>query len=219
MKKTNSKNFTKNEVATDGNECKPLSIKKKEWEYKAKVVYEFTINFNDEYQCIKALKDLDERHDRPTIYLKQALNKTGVFYYLVPEYSMPQFGDSYKNKCPRFHYHGIILFPSERSVCSALINMHVWFSYIGRYQYNVFRPDHWYDYCHKHRDIFASIPIIKNASWSRIVNLKCLEDKLNYLIKPKRNNTFKATQKTFDGKTVDPFDSDYEEYSDDERNL
>lgn len=140
----------------------PIAGNKPKWELKQGVWYEFTINPRDEFQF---MHDGINRERKCWMAIKRCFLKgEPCQFFLLPEISMPQYGDSrvdgYKTTkvvIPRIHYHGVIRFPDEDSLLGWLLNGATNMALIGRYQFNPYRPDYWPGYCTKHQDLFSNL--------------------------------------------------------------
>lgn len=131
------------------------------------VIYEFTINPDDQHQfvnkrearvnCVRsAIKDLADNFDEDTLY------------HLFPEVSMPQFGNTNKNRYARVHYHGIMLFKTAQSIRRFLTTNWHKLTGMSSIQFNPYRPDHWHTYCRKQKDMFKRQERICNTNWKTI---------------------------------------------------
>lgn len=140
---------------------------KKEWVFQSGVPYEFTINFNDQYQIngVLSLRDVRLKSN-----LKKIFEKTNIKYDLLQEITMPQFGDTFKNMVPRIHYHGVVMFPKDDDIYSYLLSTAVELAQIGRYQFNPLRAKHWVTYITKHTKLFGNNCRIRNQSYKTIIS-------------------------------------------------
>ncbi len=127
-----------------------------DWCFSTNTTYEFTINLNDAYQVKGSSLATRYKNARKTLRELLMENK-GLRYKLLPEVTMPQFGDKYKNTYPRIHFHGILQFSTKESIIHWLLEDAILCAKIGRYQFNIYRPDHWPTYCEKHRTLFKHI--------------------------------------------------------------
>ena len=136
--------------------------------YSPKVVYEITINPDDKHQC--AGKG-DSRVTGVKAFIEDILKdkNSDILYHMFPEMSMPQFGNSSKNRYSRVHYHGIISFRTHSAVRYFLLNL--WHKLTGSnsIQLNPYRPDHWPDYCRKQQDMFQKKERICSATWLSVI--------------------------------------------------
>lgn len=140
------------------------------WVFKKNTWYEFTINFSDQYQS-NGRTSLENRYSISRKAIYSTLSETeDIDYYLVPEVSMLQYGDSFKNSIPRIHYHGIMRFKTNLSILNFQIKTQVLLAKIGRYQFNDYRPKHWPEYCEKHKHIYEllepyELKSMKSFTW------------------------------------------------------
>lgn len=125
--------------------------------------YEFTINFNDQYQFFNK----NDRHKSCMSNLQLILDKYPIDYWLQPEISMPQYGQRQQGQA-RFHYHGIIRFPSKSSLIHWLLTTYNSLLKIGRVQLNMYREE-WPKYCLKNNNIFKHLKAeLRNKTMSNI---------------------------------------------------
>lgn len=124
------------------------------WTFVPNVLYEFTINGNDNSQCATSL---EQRYARNRKLLREILKDAPFKYWLQPEITMPQYGRRATNEYPRIHWHGVVMFPTYKSVVDYLTTTAVSLARYGSYQYNEFRPE-WIDYMDKHRQWFIHLP-------------------------------------------------------------
>lgn len=129
------------------------------WTFSPKVLYEFTINGNDDAQWQGTFKALKMRYVRNRKLLREILFETpSIKYKLYPEISMPQYGRGNKNAVPRIHWHGVIRFPDEVSLLDWLLITQVKMAKYGSFQFNEFRPEYWPEYCTKNENLFSKLP-------------------------------------------------------------
>lgn len=140
-------------------------IPEKEWEFKEKTLYEFTINLNDERQCTKMHTGLDLRYQSARDCLKKVFENNTWKYFLIPEISMPQAGQMYKYGIPRIHWHGIVMFPNNDTILHHLLVTAIKLADIGRYQFNEYRPKYWPKYCMKYNNLFSKLGYIHNVEY------------------------------------------------------
>lgn len=123
-----------------------------EWILDTNTVYEFTINFNDDFQT----KGID-RYKSARKFLRNILDDGLYKYKLIPEITMPQYGDRYTNVMPRIHFHGVLMFKSNKQVLHWLLKGALIIAKIGRYQFNEYRDEYWPDYCLKNEYLFSGL--------------------------------------------------------------
>ncbi len=126
-----------------------------DWRFEVNKPYEFTINLNDFFQWTSG--PLDDRYKKARKSVQSLLRRTGLSYVLVPEISMPQYGDKMFNNTPRIHFHGVVIFTTTISIQQWLLEDAVSFAKIGRYQFNKYRPKYWPKYCLKDRSLFETL--------------------------------------------------------------
>lgn len=132
-------------------------IDDEKWSYKPEQLYEITLAPNDEYQGLTVkgknltLIQRDYKGCRKVINNILSIAQ-GISMVLVPEYSMPQYGQW--PLIPRLHYHGVLQLRDWEAVRYFLENTLVLLSKIGRYQINIYRPL-WVDYMYKNHKMFA----------------------------------------------------------------
>lgn len=150
---------------------------KEEWVFAPMTLYEFTINLNDDNQVSRGREK--NRHLKAKAVLEHCFDDTTIKYCLYPEVSMPQFGDKYHNTYPRIHYHGWIVFPTNKAVCDYLLETAIKLARIGRYQFNPARIDYWNKYIKKHQGLFkGTLKPVRNIGCTDIIRysgMKCIK--------------------------------------------
>lgn len=129
------------------------------------VIYELTINFDDNHQLFgKGNRDGLFRAKVPPL-VKDILDNS-AHYCLYPEISMPQHVNKTSSQ-PRIHYHGIIVFYDMYAfLLTGLYSL-------GRFsdvQFNHYRPNYWKDYCKKSNHLFKKLPGIRNCTYDTVLS-------------------------------------------------
>lgn len=165
---------------------------KKEWSFTSQTLYEFTINLNDSYQVNRhRTKGISLRYVEAKATFESIMKLNTWKYFLVPEISMPQVGDMFRNTVPRIHWHGFVIFPDNDSILQHLLVVAVKLADIGRYQFNLCRPEYWMKYCLKHQNIFKSLGYVNNVEYiDDIAQWKPDNDKLGIKKIVHKNETF-----------------------------
>lgn len=152
---------------------KQIADSKSDFKYIPKVIYEFTINPNDQYQFVNK-KDSRLRNIKDTI--DSIIQDSTCKFNLFPEISMPQYGNKTNKRIARYHYHGILLFVDWSDIRTFLSNTWHKLTACGSIQFNEYRPDHWPTYCRKQQSMFGAHEKIKNASWNAIIKMRITDD-------------------------------------------
>lgn len=124
-------------------------VEKPKWDFDIGVIYEFTISPNDGAQ-IGSL-ELDQRYVKLRKQIRGILRGIGSMYSIVPEVTVHQYGDKHVNTIPRLHFHGLMVFRSNKEKWNWLLYGQIQIARMGRFQFNSFRPDYWPGYCSKQR--------------------------------------------------------------------
>lgn len=136
--------------------CNDDSQSVEKWSFEINVPYEFTLNLNDYFQYISG-EDLLARYGKCRKIIQTLFRESELHYVLVPEISMPQYGDKHKNYTPRIHFHGVVVFSTIKSIQSWLLKDAIQYAKYGRYQFNPYRPDYWTKYCLKDKHLFEDL--------------------------------------------------------------
>lgn len=132
------------------------------WEYAINTPYEITINYSDNYQHLKVS---DLRLIKCGQQLKDILiNYRDIKHHFRCEVSMPNWGDINKQRYTRVHHHGIIMFTTNESIKTFLLNVWSKMTTIARVSINQYRPEHWPEYMRKHKHLFGKEGMVANVS-------------------------------------------------------
>lgn len=142
-------------------------VKEEKFVFSPNTTYEFTINPDDKHQYVNK-QDTRPRQIKETIESIFETFTSDTKYHLFPEVSMPQYGNSGKNRISRYHYHGVITFGSADAVVKFLLNKWHKLTSFASIQFNPYRPDHWDAYCRKQQHLFPRHLRIKNALWKTV---------------------------------------------------
>lgn len=118
--------------------------------YEVGKAYEITVNPNDSHQCLK-----DEFRFRNCIDMWDKMftnmKNQDMILKMYPEISEQQ--TLIDGKFPRIHFHGTISFVSRYAIASFLLKYSVILSSKSSIQINEHRPEYWFKYCTKQKDL------------------------------------------------------------------